>query len=916
MSVNDSVLIIDFDPRSLKASRKLLESKGIPCICVSSATELDERLQGEQPALVVLDPMLPGRDGFRVCRTLKAGGSGTAAPVIIASRIFKGQRYRNLAREAGADLYLERPRDDARLLAEITRLLGESASRRAPAARRAASPSTTSAPVATFSSQPAGPLLEGLTDDEIDSALFRALGDDAGLTGAGVTGGGATGPAIPESLVAGSSGTLDAQTRAAPLMEPDAGAFALMADPPASGNQPNIPAAAPQSAPDPHVASVPADAGVSAAPEPTATAVAVSPPAEEPAVPAPARMEVMPHAEDLWASLEKLQLQVAQELGPTRTRSASSGLMTGTPPPPTERQTAESAGPAARTLDSPMAYDPSQEQMASVEAAPSSAALSPAAPSTSPGTSQELPAAPAGTGSHRIPLADTPSPDAPSGPIADTGTIESVVDNVIAFVTPANRQTGQERAESEQDAASSLPSQEFLVAGESGAADKEEELPLEDSQEEVPESLRGMDAGTADLLSSLEELESSLPDDFGETAGTAPTDWNQTGLTGQGDPQLEPSIPHTPPPISEEEASLEGLVEHLVSQVPQPVAVGASSNPPGDSHEIEARSPSGISLEEPPSRRFAGTLLAALAVAIVLLGAAGGFYLTRMRPVETPPSVAREMPAPPALRTAPPSPEMQAASTALADLSRRQLPDQLPPDDQPAGPDTSAGGEQPAPAQAVASKQTRPVEANPARTIQPAPTQQTKPATASASPPGRPEGSAPESGGGGGPTAAATTSPRPEAPGPPKSRPVPAAAKGSIDKQPQSTSDDPRHDGRPQPATLLDAPPEPPSAPNPLEPPAPLVRLGELDYPLRLLEAPQPEMTPQALEKGVKGRVFVNVLVGPNGEVKDARVMIEPGYGLGRAALRAVKNWRFSPPRHRAQRVRVWKTEVVEFRSP
>ncbi|MDQ7087304.1 MAG: energy transducer TonB [Acidobacteriota bacterium] len=101
-----------------------------------------------------------------------------------------------------------------------------------------------------------------------------------------------------------------------------------------------------------------------------------------------------------------------------------------------------------------------------------------------------------------------------------------------------------------------------------------------------------------------------------------------------------------------------------------------------------------------------------------------------------------------------------------------------------------------------------------------------------------------------------------------------------------------------------------------MEPPAPLVRLGDLDYPLRLLEAPKPELTPEAREAEVQGRVFLSVLVDPNGNVKDARIMIEPGYGLGRAAAEAVKHWRYSPPRNKGRRARVWKTEVVEFQLP
>ena len=94
------------------------------------------------------------------------------------------------------------------------------------------------------------------------------------------------------------------------------------------------------------------------------------------------------------------------------------------------------------------------------------------------------------------------------------------------------------------------------------------------------------------------------------------------------------------------------------------------------------------------------------------------------------------------------------------------------------------------------------------------------------------------------------------------------------------------------------------------------MRLSELDHPLRRLSGELPPLTPEAREAGVHGRVFLNLLIGPDGRVREARVMIEPGYGLGEEAARAVRSWRYTAPRRDGQPVRVWRTEVVEFRDP
>jgi TonB family protein len=97
--------------------------------------------------------------------------------------------------------------------------------------------------------------------------------------------------------------------------------------------------------------------------------------------------------------------------------------------------------------------------------------------------------------------------------------------------------------------------------------------------------------------------------------------------------------------------------------------------------------------------------------------------------------------------------------------------------------------------------------------------------------------------------------------------------------------------------------------------PIPIVGLRDLDRPLELIESPTPRLAGEAQEKGISGRVFVNLLVGPEGRVRDVRVMINPGYGLGQAAREAATNWLYSKPTRHGRPVRVWKTEVVEFET-
>ena len=98
--------------------------------------------------------------------------------------------------------------------------------------------------------------------------------------------------------------------------------------------------------------------------------------------------------------------------------------------------------------------------------------------------------------------------------------------------------------------------------------------------------------------------------------------------------------------------------------------------------------------------------------------------------------------------------------------------------------------------------------------------------------------------------------------------------------------------------------------------PSELVRLTELDGPLQLITSPPPNPTSEAQDAGVGGRVILSVLVGEDGSVTEARVIVEPGYGLGPAAVEAVRGWRYTPPLRAGLPVRVWKTEEINFRAP
>src|SRR5512140_2549244 len=71
---------------------------------------------------------------------------------------------------------------------------------------------------------------------------------------------------------------------------------------------------------------------------------------------------------------------------------------------------------------------------------------------------------------------------------------------------------------------------------------------------------------------------------------------------------------------------------------------------------------------------------------------------------------------------------------------------------------------------------------------------------------------------------------------------------------------------------------------------------GTLTHPPELVEFVPAEYPPEAEAAGIQGSVLLSVVIGEDGEVREARV-VDPGPhpGFGPAALHAVVQFRFSP---------------------
>ncbi len=115
------ILVVD----DIETNVRLLEAKlAAEYYEVSTARDGPQALSAavkERPDIILLDIMMPGMDGFEVCRRLKADPYTRHIPVVLVTAL-DGRRDRLNGLEAGADDFLTKPIDDVVLLARVRSL--------------------------------------------------------------------------------------------------------------------------------------------------------------------------------------------------------------------------------------------------------------------------------------------------------------------------------------------------------------------------------------------------------------------------------------------------------------------------------------------------------------------------------------------------------------------------------------------------------------------------------------------------------------------------------------------------------------------------------------------------------------------------------------------------------------------------
>jgi twitching motility two-component system response regulator PilH len=114
------VLVVDDSQAEIRLLQSVLQQGGFHSVAISDPTKVEETIEEERPSVILLDVVMPQRNGFQVCRDLKSQGAYSGIPVImVTSKSAPSDRY--WGEQQGANGYVAKPFTPEELINAVKR---------------------------------------------------------------------------------------------------------------------------------------------------------------------------------------------------------------------------------------------------------------------------------------------------------------------------------------------------------------------------------------------------------------------------------------------------------------------------------------------------------------------------------------------------------------------------------------------------------------------------------------------------------------------------------------------------------------------------------------------------------------------------------------------------------------------------
>lgn len=116
------ILIVDDSMAEIRIMQSVLQQAGYWPVAISDPTILEHTIELERPNLILMDVVMPQRNGFQACREIKNNPEYSSIPILLVTSK-DGESDRYWGKMQGADGYVVKPFTPAQLLVEVQRFL-------------------------------------------------------------------------------------------------------------------------------------------------------------------------------------------------------------------------------------------------------------------------------------------------------------------------------------------------------------------------------------------------------------------------------------------------------------------------------------------------------------------------------------------------------------------------------------------------------------------------------------------------------------------------------------------------------------------------------------------------------------------------------------------------------------------------
>ena len=112
------ILVADDSKFVLEIVETVLQSEGFEVVTAVDGTEAWDKIQSEKPDVVIIDIVMPGMNGYEICKKIKSTEELKGLPILVLTTKAQ-EKDVELAQTSGADLYMTKPFDPDELAQKV-----------------------------------------------------------------------------------------------------------------------------------------------------------------------------------------------------------------------------------------------------------------------------------------------------------------------------------------------------------------------------------------------------------------------------------------------------------------------------------------------------------------------------------------------------------------------------------------------------------------------------------------------------------------------------------------------------------------------------------------------------------------------------------------------------------------------------